>query len=250
VVLAAAGVLVLLCVAGGALAWFRVAQNGTAPTSAAAPRAPATSEAVLGLPAQAPPPEAPASATFDEQSRIPGYQSSFYVLGFVTNTSPFSLEKPKITAVLLDKSGKEQATRDGFAESDVLAPQAIAPIKILISDPPAHSSIKFEVVARKASYFPEAAAGLRLEVLEAPHATFGSSWEVTGKVVNGGSRGARFVNIQVQAFDAASHLIGLDSTYVDGEAIAPGASGRFRAMPLYEKPPHHFKYTVSGQVVK
>jgi hypothetical protein len=88
---------------------------------------------------------------------------------------------------------------------------------------------------------------LRLEVLEAPHVTFGSSWELTGKVFNDGKLTARFVNIQVRAFDAKNTLIGLDSTYVDGEAIAPGSSARFHAMPLYEAAPHHFAYLVSGR---
>jgi hypothetical protein len=244
-VLAALGVLVVLCALGRLFAMLSAEKSPDA-SPPAEPTTAATPGAVLGVPRPTPP-EVPASATFEPQSHIPGYQSSFYVLGFVTNTSPFTIDKPKITAVLLDKAGKELATRDGFAESDALPSKAVAPVKILISDPPAHASIKFELVARKADYVPEQAAGLHLEVLEAPHQTFGSSWEVTGKVVNGGSQAARFVNIQVQAFDAANKLIGLDSTYVDGEVVAPGASGRFRAMPLYESPPHHFKYTVSGR---
>jgi hypothetical protein len=237
--------LVVLSALGGVVAVLR-STNAADKGGGVAPPSTATSDALLGTP-QAAAPEVPASATFEPQSHVSGYQSSFYVLGFVTNTSPFTIDKPKITAVLLDKSGKELATRDGFAESDALPPKAVAPVKILISDPPAHASLKFELVARKADYIPEQTAGLKLEVLEAPHQTFGSSWEVTGKVVNGGSQAARFVNIQVQAFDAANKLVGLDSTYVDGEVIAPGASGRFRAMPLYDSPPHHFKYTVTGR---
>jgi len=242
------GLLVTLGVAGGMLA---VLQNSNLASGSSTPTSPGTAknDVVFGAPAPATP-ELPASATFAEQSHISGYQSSFYVLGFVTNTSPFTVEKPKVTAVLLDKSGQELATRDGFAEGDALAPQAIAPVKLLVSDPPAHSRIKFEVVVRKASYIPEQARGLRLEVLEAPHVTFGTSWEVTGKVVNGGEQRARFVNVLVQAFDASNRLIGLDSTYADGEAIAAGAVARFRAMPLYDAPPHHFKYTVSGQAAQ
>ena len=195
-------------------------------------------------------PEVPPSATFDAQNRISGYQSSFYVLGFVKNTSPFPIDKPKVTAVLLDKSGKELASRDGYAEGDVLAPQATAPIKVLISDPPAFDHLAYEVVPQKATYFPEKAAALRLEILEAPHPTSDSSWEVTGKAFNGGTQAARFVNILVLAFDAKNHLIGLESTYADGESIPAGASARFRAMPMYDAAPHHFQYLVSGQVKK
>jgi hypothetical protein len=247
--LAIIGGLVILFALGGGLAALQA--NSSPRHAAGAPAsAPATGalEGLPGTPALAP--ELPASATFEAHSHVSGYQSSFYVLGFVKNTSPFSIDKPKVTAVLLDKSGKEVATRDGYAEGEALASQASAPVKVLVSDPPAHDHIAFEVVARKASYIPESAPGLRLEILEAPHSTGGGSWEVTGKVFNDGARGARFVNVLVPAFDASSHLIGLDSTYADGESIAAGASGRFRAMPLYDAPPHHFKYAVSGQPLK
>lgn len=192
-------------------------------------------------------PEVPATASFVVESQVTGYQSSFYVLGFVTNTSPFTIDKPKLTAVLLDQAGKEVATRDGYAETDALPPKATAPFKLLVSDPPAHARYSIEVVARKATYIPEQAGGLRLEILEQPHTTFGSSWQVSGKAFNDGKLGARFVKIDVLAFDDKNKLVGLDYTYVDGERLAAGASARFRAMPLYRSPPHHFKFEVSGR---
>ena len=229
-----------------------MADTGTAARSKPPGTPTATSEGLIAAPAPAPAPapEVPASATFEAHSHVSGYQSSFYVLGYVKNTSPFTIDKPKVTAVLLDKAGKELATRDGYTESDALVSQASAPIKILISDPPTHDHLAFEVVAKKASYIPEEAPGLRLDILEAPHQTSGNSWEVSGKVFNGGALAARFVSIQVLAFDANSRLVGLDSTYADGESVAAGASGRFRAMPLYDAAPHHFKYVVSGRPQK
>jgi hypothetical protein len=66
-------------------------------------------------------------------------------------------------------------------------------------------------------------------------------------VFNEGKQAARFVKIDVLAFDATDKLIGLDYSYVDGERIAPGASARFQVMPLYDSPPHHFKFEVSGR---
>ena len=233
------GLLLLLCGVGGVTAMLRnQAEHTDAPSS---PLAPPT---VLAVPAL---PEVPATATFTADGRASGYQTSFYVLGFVKNTSPFTIDKPKVTAVLLDAAGKEIATRDGYAEGDSLAAGASAPIKVLVSDPPAHASIKYELVAKKADYLSPAAQGLRVEVTEAPHKTFGTSYEATGKVFNDGKANARFVNVQVLAFDAKNKLVGLDSTYVDGEAIAPGASGRFRAMTLYDAPPHHFQFVVAGR---
>jgi hypothetical protein len=248
VVLGVVAGLVLLIAAAGAVAWLRSEPPATparlATTDPVLP--PAKNGAVVVAPAPVVS-EVPASATFRLESRVSGYQSSFYLLGFVTNTSPFTIDKPKLTAVLVDKSGKELGTRDGYADSDALPPKATAPVKLLVSDPPAHDHFNVEVVAKKASYIPEAAGNLRLEVLEKPHSTFASTWEVTGKVFNDGKQGARFVKIDVLAFDATDKLVGLDYAYVDGERLAAGASGRFRVMPLYDAAPHHFKFEVSGR---
>ena len=250
VALAVMGGLVVLGVVGGAGALLtRDATPDAAGGGSPARPTPAKNATLLLAPTAAAP-DVPATATFAAESNVSGYQKSFYVLGFVTNTSPFTIDKPKVTAVLLDKAGKEVATRDGYAESDALASHQTAPIKLLVSDPPAYDSIKFEIIAKKASYIAEEATGLRLEIGEAPHQTFGTSWEVTGKVFNDGKQAARFVQIQVLAFNAAGKLVGLDSTYVDGEAVAPGASGRFRAIPLYDAAPHHFKFAVSGRPAK
>jgi hypothetical protein len=245
VVLAGLGVLTLLgAVAGG----FAVLRNPS-PRPEALPR-PTLSPTLEALPATAPEPEAPATASFTADSRISGYQSSFYVLGFLKNTSPFLIDKPKVTAVLLDKAGKEVGSRDGYAEADAVPPEGVVPVKVLISDPPPHERISFEVVVKKASYVPPQVDGLRLDVSGAPHQTFGNSWEVTGKVFNDGGRAARFVKILVLAFDAKDKLVGLDATYADGESLAAGASARFRALPLYDAAPHHFRFSVSGQPVK
>lgn len=246
VVGAAAGFVVLGGAAAGAIAWQSAGvEKGAA--ALAAPQSTPGNNGALAVSAATAEPEVPATASFQLESRAAGYKKSFYALGFVTNTSPFTIDKPKITAVLLDKAGKELATRDGYGECDSLAAHATAPVKVLVNEPPAFDELRFEVVAKKADYVPEPATDLRLEVLEKPHPTFGTSWEVTGKVFNEGKEQARFVKIDVLAFDAQNKLIGLDFTYVDGEALAAGASGRFRALPLYDSAPHHFKLEVSGR---
>lgn len=244
------GAFAALLVVGGAVAAVALWRTtptvgGRAPIESPLRTAP-TNPSLLVTPPPAEP-VAPATASFVLENRVAGYKSSFYLLGFVTNTSPFTIDKPKLTAVLVDQSGKEVATRDGYAHSEALAPKATAPFKLLVSDPPAHARYSIEIVARKASYVPEQASDLRLEILEQPHATFGNSWQVSGKVFNDGKQGARFVKIDVLAFDDKNKLIGLDYTYVDGERLAAGASGRFRALPLYQSTPHHFRFDVSGK---
>jgi hypothetical protein len=244
VVRVVAGLVVASLIAG--IAAVIAGRAGTPQGEHFGPSNPTVSSDLLGKPA-ATVQDAPATATFKFESRASGYQSSFYVLGFVTNTSAFAIDKPKVTAVLHDQSKKEIGTRDGYAEAETLEPNATAPIKLLVSDPPPFRDLSFEVVAVKASYHTASASGLTLEVLQPPHQVLGS-WEVSGKVHNGGGQAARFVNVRALAFDAAGHLVGLDTTYADGQSLAAGADARFRITPLYDAPPHHFQYSVYAQL--
>ena len=111
-----------------------------------------------------PEPVVAASASFEFHRTQPGYKTSYYALGVVTNTSPFVINKPKVIAVLLDADDKELGTSFGYAERDTIAPGQSSPIKVLIKDPPEHTAVRYEVVPRKASYIPETVAGLRVEV--------------------------------------------------------------------------------------
>ncbi|HEY2513037.1 MAG TPA: FxLYD domain-containing protein, partial [Polyangiaceae bacterium] len=212
-----------------------------------------TNPLALGLSSTAPAQPAedttPATATFEFHNRVPGYQTSFYVLGFVTNTSRFAIDHPKVTVVLLDHAGKETATYDGYAEGDVIAPGAKAPVKVLVTTPPAFEKMSFEVVPKRATWSPQEAPGLRMELADPPHPTSGLSWEGSGKVHNDGAKGAKFVSVRVLAYDAKDHLVGIDSTFTDGEALGAKQSARFRALLLYSIPPKRFEYAVSGRPV-
>ena len=63
---------------------------------------PSTISTPVAIP-EAPEPEPTATANFEFHQLQSGYQTSFYALGFVTNTSPFVIDKPKVIAVLLDR---------------------------------------------------------------------------------------------------------------------------------------------------
>ena len=56
---------------------------------------------------EAPPPEPPATATFVEHGILGRNTGNYYVLGVVTNTSPWPIERPKFDVVLKDASGAE-----------------------------------------------------------------------------------------------------------------------------------------------
>ena len=197
---------------------------------------------------EAPEPEPPATASFDFHLLQSGYKTSFYALGFVTNTSPFVIDKPKVIAVLLDADDQEVGTDFGFAERDVLAPDERSPIKILVSEPPEHASIRYEVIARKASYIPAQAAGLRLEPGTPRPAQYGDGWQLEGKVHNEGQQRAQFVSIEIQALDADGKLVGVGSCYADVEVLAPGAVARYSTQITLSGKADHFEFAVGSRV--
>jgi hypothetical protein len=197
----------------------------------------------------APEPPPPASATFEFQRTQTAYQTSFYSLGFVVNTSPFVIDKPKIIAVMLDAEGKEVGTDHGYAERDVLAPQERSPVKILVSDPPEHASIRYEVVVREASYIPAQAEGLRIEAVPPRPAKYGdNNWECEGKVHNEGPHSAKFVSVEIQALDGEGKLVGLYTTYADVEVLAPGAAARYSVQVTVADKPDHFEFAVGSRI--
>ncbi|PRQ09685.1 hypothetical protein [Enhygromyxa salina] len=196
-----------------------------------------------------PEPEVLPSASFEFHRIQTGYQTSFYALGVVTNTSPFVIDKPKVIAVLLDDAGKELSTDFGYAERDVLGPDESSPIKILIQDPPAHASIRYEVVPRKASYIPKLAEGLRVEPGEPRPAKYGDNrWDLEGKVFNDGTLGAKFVEIEIQALDKDGKLVGVGSTFADGEVLTAGGSARYSNNFATAEAVDHFEFSVSGRI--
>ncbi len=196
-------------------------------------------------------PPVPATATFEFHRNKPGYKTSYYALGYVTNTSPFPIAKPEVVAVLLDEQGNEVGTHNGFAEADLLQPGERAPISLLINDPKPHASVTFEVVPRRATWAPELVEGLRLEVAEPQKAAFGDRLEFSGKVFNEGNTPAQFVRIQILGFDANDKLVGVASTYAKAERLGPGESARWSSPPVdFAEHPARFEYGVSGRVAK
>jgi hypothetical protein len=199
----------------------------------------------------APEPQQQASATFEFQRKQSGYQTSFYVLGFVTNTSPFVIGHPKVIAVLLDAQGQEVGTDFGFAERHVLAPNERSPIKILISEPPEHASIRYELVVSEANYIPPQAEGLRIEPMTPRPAKYSEdAWELEGKVHNDGPHSAKFVSIEIQALDAEGELVGLETTYADAEVLAPGAMARYSTQVTLADKADHFEFAIGSRIVE
>ncbi len=231
-----------------------VVPSTATPTSASAlsPVTPPTVTApnptvVVEAPAD-PVPEAPATAHFELHHRRPSSGTTFYATGYVTNDSPYVIERPKITVVLKNDAGVEVGTAFGFAD-EVMAPGATQAAELLVMNPPAFTTIEFEIVPKKATYIPPRVEGLRVEPGPIEPAAFGNGFSAHGKVY-GGTVPARFVHIQALAFDGAGKLLGIDDAYANGEVLQPGDSARFDLpiQPFSEKPAR-WEFSVVGMTV-
>jgi hypothetical protein len=230
--------------AGGSEEESAAAQSSTVQAS---PRSNSTSSAAPARPAA---PEVPATATFELHGTRSGYQSSFYVLGFVTNTSAFAIRKPKLIVVLLDEQGNEVGTRDGFAEHEVLEPGERSPAKVLVKDPPAYASLTVEVVPYRSTSAARQVAGLEVEINE-PQRVRPGTMSVTGRVHHRGTQAARFIRVSVLAFDDAGKLVGMDASYADAERLEPGSSARFSISTLmFDGEPTRFEARVFGRAAQ
>ncbi|MBX7083567.1 MAG: zinc ribbon domain-containing protein [Nannocystaceae bacterium] len=209
---------------------------------------PATPEPVV-VPATTPVAAPPLTARFELEHRRPAYGSTFYAIGWVTNTSGVTIDRPKITAVMRDAAGAEVGTAFGFAEADVLAAGERSPVSLLVMEPPPFATIDFELRPSAAHYIPPRVSGLRLEHAPPKSSDFGT--KITGKIFNEGTEAARFVKILALSYDADGKLASVDSTYADGDSLAPGDSARFElSVSRTEAPIARHELQVSGSPLK
>ena len=97
----------------------------------------------------------------------------------------------------------------------------------------------------------ERAEALRVEHDPVKAASPGSGWEVTGKVFNDGDHTAKFVQVEVRAFDAKGVLLGFDTPYVDATDVASHGMSRLRAtMMPYGPKPERWEFVPRGRLEK
>lgn len=212
----------------------RAAKPGAAPATSGT--AAAAAEGDLGQP----------SASFTFHNTRPGYGSAFYVLGEVQNTSAVEIRKPEVIVIMLDAEGREVARDNGFALAETLLPNAKSYVSTIISDPPQHDKLAFEVVAHKATFVLPQSEGL--EVKPNPPTHERSLVKFTGVVSNDGAALAKFVNVKALAFDAEDKLLGVYSTYVQADGLAAGESATFSFNGVgLTSPAARYEYQVSGR---
>ncbi len=194
---------------------------------------------------------APATAEFTLESAQPSGTNALWIYGYFHNTSPFTLGKTKVTAVFYDKDDKEIGQGSGYTEDDVIAADARVPTVVLVSDAPAvYARIGFEVSPQRPTYLPAEVEGLQIEA-EAPSRDNFLGWKYVGKVHNKSGQAARFVKVDVLAFDQNDKFAGHAYTYASADALADGATARFNGMLLGARADFkRFEFRVSGQPVR
>lgn len=186
------------------------------------------------------------SASFEHHGILESSEGTFYVLGELENTSPFPLGKTKINIVLLDAAGDEVYVDHGWSAREVLAPGERSPVSAIVSDAPKYASLRFEVVATKPFYLPPAVQGLRLE--PQPLSKERSFWTAKGKVVHDGDTPAQFVQVEIVGRDADGKVVGVGSTYADGDVLKPGQSARYESSLIrFTADPVSVDYVVTGR---
>jgi hypothetical protein len=225
----AVGAAVVLLFAGGVGAAFLSADPGS-PGAADAPVPPVppvppipvlpSVVAPVVSESAAPPAEPAASATFVEHGVRPGVNGAFWVLGVVTNTSPWPIESPRFDTVLLDAAGAEVGVDRSYGNGSPLAAGASEPVALLVADAPAHARYRTEVRPVRLRWSPEMADGLALSEFPPTAGSYGG-WEASGSVRNGGTSPALFVHVVVAAWDAKGTLIGVANGYAAGQEGIP-----------------------------
>lgn len=189
----------------------------------------------------------PLTAEFVFHGTQKSHNTTFYVLGEVTNTSKVTIDKPEIMVVLLDDAGKEVGLHNGFAAYDNLAPDESSPVEVLVMDPPPHAKLRFETNLRKSTYIVPHLDGLVLEA-DPPQREQFRGIVHTGKVHNRSGTPAKFVQVFCLARDNVGKLLDVDMTFVKAETLAAGESARFQTIGVrLEQEPAKFDLVVIGQ---
>jgi hypothetical protein len=247
-----------LLVLGSGIVWFALhAVKGGEPEPEASPEVEiAVSEPTPDplLSVEEPPSPAPVpadkpviSASFQFHRTVAGSGTNFYVLGKVVNDSAVPIGKPKLVIVFVDADGKEVGTASGFALADVINPGDSSYLSAIVTEPPPHEDLRFEVVAREVGFVPKAAEGLVVSARE-PRVDSAGIHHFWGTVKNGGPDPASFVRVDVISFDEQDKLLGINFNYAEGEVLEPGASARFEVSAVIHGTPARFEYRTGGMV--
>jgi hypothetical protein len=193
--------------------------------------------------------EAPPDIRFTASNTRPGVDGAIWMYGELESHAEVDVRSPKVVAVFLDASGAEVGVANGYPPFDVIHPGEHLPVAVLATEPPEHSSVRYEVSAQVGMWMPTLAPGLTVTHAPVRRASFGQGWEVDGSVLNGGASAARFVKLVVIGRGEDDRVLTFEDTFADPHTIPPGGRSRFHARVLQVKPePARWEIRVAGQV--
>ena len=198
------------------------------------------------LPIDALDPNVEPSAVF-ELHRTLELDGGMLVTGIVRNTSLTIIARPGITVICKDEAGVELGRSSGEAEREVLLPNGTSPAKVPLPTLPRCPVAEVELVVERPEQVAMYARDLVVEGT-IPTRVADGSWEFTGNVVNKGDRIARYVQVQIEAYDVSGRLVGVDEVFAKGDLLPLGATTRFRLDRVrYGKEPSRFQLTAYGR---
>jgi LysM repeat protein len=175
---------------------------------------------------------------------------SLWALGEIANTTAVTLTNVQVQVMLFGQDGQPVAQMDGFAEADLVPPQASSPFGILFTTPPDWASYQMTIIrAQEAGALADAYVSIVLTDVDGR--LLGSQFEVSGTVANtSAGQVAGSIDIIVTTYDAQGAVTGFrQQTVRPDEGLAPGAKVPFSlALAAHGGPPEEFGIIALGHV--
>lgn len=202
-----------------------------APTATPTPRPPTATPTA----AQPTPTPAPSGLRLQGVNWYADRWGDIRVMGLVINGLNTPAEYVRVTARFYSSSGQLLATKDGYADIDIIPAGGSSPFEVWLFDPPpgvAHveTSVSGFLASNRAPI-----TGLVFSITNIYRDRWGWLY-VVGTVTNTSSTTYRYVNVLGAYVDAAGRVVRLDIDYISSDDLLPGQSSPFELI-FYDAPP-------------
>ncbi len=156
-----------------------------------------------------------------------------YALGFLENTGPVPIEKPRVDLTFYDEAGRSLGTAFGYATFDLVEPGERTPIKVLLKPYP-HRWVRYDQKLTVRAPYVKTKRLAKLEVVDQSLSKrpYGTSMEALVKVRNADAAPVKFIEATVVLYDGQAKPIEISSGYVKPKPLAPGEEGEAKVLLL------------------
>ena len=149
---------------------------------------------------------------------------SIWVLGEVFNPGDTALENVQVQVSLLDVSGEAVITSSTFVAVEAVPAGGRSPFGVLFENPPPEA-VAFEAIAIRAELSRNSDTRyVQLKVADIQARPDGTTYQLTGTVLNDSSTDATATTAIVTVYDAQQHVIGFRQAPIGDGQIAAGAT--------------------------